>query len=47
MKIVIKLLIQCLYLLMDIRKDQTGSHYSFTNEEQVIKEARNHMKGLN
>lgn len=43
-KIVVKLLIEILELLMEIREGQTGSRYSWTKQEELINEARNLSK---
>lgn len=43
-KIIIKLLICCLRLLMDIKHEQTGSHYAFNDEYAAIREASEVLK---
>ena len=42
-KLIIKLLIYCLRLLMDIKSEQTGSNYSFEKESETIREARKYI----
>jgi len=42
-KLIVKLLIYCLRLLMDIKSEQTGSNYSFEKESETIREARKYI----
>jgi len=42
-KLIVKLLIHCLRLLMDIKSEQTGSNYSFEKESETIREARKYI----
>lgn len=42
--LVLRLLIHCLEMLMDIKAGQHGSHYVFTKENEVIKDAQLFVK---
>ena len=42
-KLIVKLLIHCLKLLMDIKSEQTGSNYSFEKESETRKYIGNWM----
>jgi hypothetical protein len=43
-KIIIKLLIEIMYLLFDISNKQSGSRSEFYSEHQVIRDAQDYMK---